>query len=330
MNIFKNFLPRTLLPCMASCIALLWSTAAFTQAYPSRPITLVAPYAAGSGIDAMARALASQLSQRLGQPVIVDNKPGTSGIIGSNIVAKAAPNGYTLMLQNNPALVVTPELFKNAPNPVTDFTHIAMIATSSMALVVNPVVFPVKTLKELVATVRARPGKFNYASSGSGTPHHLGMEVLKQQLGLFVVHIPYKTAPAAMTDLLGGQIQMAFFPVNAVLPHVKAGKLAVIAVSGKGRSALAPDSPSFNEVGLSNIDLNLHFFISGPAHMSRDLVTRLNHEITTIMQSAEVREQFLKLGNEAATSTPEALTAMITTDVERWKKFISHAKITAD
>ncbi len=300
------------------------------QAYPNRPITLVTPYAAGSGIDAMARALASQLSQRLGQSVIVDNKPGTSGLIGSDFVIKAAPNGYTLMATVGPAFVITPLLFKRASNPVADFTHIARIGTGSMALVVNPVVFPVKTLQELVAAVRAQPGKFNYASSGSGTSHHLGMEVLKQQLGLDVVHVPYKSAPAAMTDLLGGQTQMGFFPVNSVLSHVKAGKLAVIAVSGKGRSALAPDSPSFDEVGLSSIDLDLYYFISGPAHMPRDLVTRLNDEITTIMQSAEVREQFLKLGNEAATSTPGALTALITTDAERWKKFISHLKITAD
>lgn len=300
------------------------------QAYPTRPITLVTPYAAGSGIDAMARLVGSHLSQRLGQPVIVDNKPGASGNIGSELVAKSAPNGYTLMVQSTP-LVVTPAPYKNVPyDPVADFTHLVKIGIGSMALVVNQVVLPVKTFQELVAAIRARPGKINYGSSGNGTPHHLGMELLKQQLGLDVVHIPYKGATAAVTDLLAGQVQMALFPVNAVLPHAKAGKLRVIAVSGKARSVLAPDSPSFDEVGLPRLDLDLYYFISGPANMPRDIVIRLSQDIATIMRSADMREAMLKLGNEAATSTPEELTALIRTDVERWKKFISETKITAD
>jgi tripartite-type tricarboxylate transporter receptor subunit TctC len=287
-------LRRALLLWMTACVVLSWSTAAFSQSYPSRPVTLVVPYAAGSGVDILGRILAANLAQRLGQPMIVEAKPGAGSIIGTDFVAKSAPNGHTLMLTTN-VLPVLPALYKSVPfNPVSDFTHISKIATGSMALVVNPTALPIKSLDELVAKVRAQPGKLNYGSAGNGTPHHLGMEMLKQQLKLDIVHIPYKGATGALNDLLAGQVQLAMFPVNVVLPHVKESKLAVVAVSGKGRSLLAPDSQSFDELGLNNLDLDIYYLISGPAKLPPQIAAQLNSEIAGTLN--DVREPLLALG----------------------------------
>jgi tripartite-type tricarboxylate transporter receptor subunit TctC len=328
MSIFNNFLPRTLLPWIAPCIALLSSSAAFTQAYPSRPITLVVPYAAGSGLDPLARTLAANLSPRLGQPIVVDFRPGAGSAIGSDFAARSAPNGYTLMLTTG-ALLVLPALYKNlAFDPVRDFTHISKIAVGSMALVVNPSVLPVKSLNELVARAKAQPGKLNYASAGIATPHHLGMEMFKQQLGLDIVHISYKGATGALNDLLAGQVPMAMFPVNVVLPYVKDGRLAVLAVSGRGRSLLAPDAPSFEELGLKNLDIDVYYFISGPAKLPPEITAQLNAELARTIN--EVKGQLLTTGLVADRSTPEALTELIKADTVRWKDVITKAHITVE
>jgi len=320
-------LPRALLLWMTWCVAL-WSPAAVAQPYPSRPVTLVVPYAAGSGVDILARILTAKLGERLGQPIIVDAKPGAGSAIGTDFVAKSVPNGYTLMLTTN-VLPVLPALYRNLPfNPVSDFTHIAKVATGSMALVVNPTVLPIKSLDELVARARAEPGKLNYGSAGNGTPHHLGMELLKQKLALNIVHIPYKGATGALNDLLGGQVPLAMFPVNVVLPYVKDGKLAVIAVSGRGRSILAPGAPSFDELGLKNLDIDVYYLISGPAKLPPEITAMLNSEIAKTLN--DVREPLLALGLVAEHSAPDALAALINVDVARWKELITSARITVE
>jgi tripartite-type tricarboxylate transporter receptor subunit TctC len=313
---------------VTSCVVLFVSGAAFAQPYPSRPVTLVVPYAAGSGVDILGRILANNLSQRLGQPMVVDAKPGAGSVIGTDFVAKAQPNGYTLMLTTN-VLPVLPALYKKVPfNPVADLTHVSKVATGSMALVINPTAMPVKTLDDLVARARANPGKLNYGSAGNGTPHHLGMELFKRQLGLDIVHVPYRGATGALNDLLSGQVPVAMFPVNVVLPHVKDGKLAVIAVSGKGRSVLAPDAQSFDELGLKNLDLDIYYLISGPANLPPDVTARLNAEIGTTVDDA--RDQLLGLGLVAERSTPEAIAELVKSDVTRWKEFIASANITVE
>ena len=313
---------------VTSCVVLFVSGAAFAQPYPSRPVTLVVPYAAGSGVDILGRILANNLSQRLGQPMVVDAKPGAGSVIGTDFVAKAQPNGYTLMLTTN-VLPVLPALYKKVPfNPVADLTHVSKVATGSMALVINPTAMPVKTLDDLVARARANPGKLNYGSAGNGTPHHLGMELFKRQLGLDIVHVPYRGATGALNDLLSGQVPVAMFPVNVVLPHVKDGKLAVIAVSGKGRSVLAPDAQSFDELGLKNLDLDIYYLISGPANLPPDVTARLNAEIGTTVDDA--RDQLLGLGLVAERSTPEAIAELVKSDVTRWKEFIASSNITVE
>ena len=300
------------------------------QAWPQRPVTLVVPYAPGTGIDIIARTLSPKLAERLGQGFVVENKPGASGNLGADFTAKAQPNGHTLMITVN-TFVITPALYKNLPyDPVNDFTVMGKLATGNLALVVNSTALPVKTLDELVAYVKARPGKVNYGSPGNGTPQHLAVELLKQRLGLDIVHVPYKNAAAANQDLLGGQVQMAVLPVHTAQPFAKAGRLNVLAVSGESRSVLAPDSPSFAEVNLKNLDIDLYYWIAGPANTPKEITTRVNREVAAILAMPEVRETLMKQGLIPATSTPEDISKLIRDDIGRWKKFIEASGIKAD
>ncbi len=315
---------------VATLATLGFTQSAHAQAWPQRPVTLIVPYAPGTGIDIIARTLAPKLSERLGQGVIVENKAGASGNLGADFVAKAQPNGHTLMITVN-TFVITPALYKNLPyDPVNDFTVMGKLATGNVALVVNPNVLPVKTLDELAAYVRARPGKVNYGSPGNGTPQHLAIELLKQRLNLDIVHVPYKNAAAANTDLLGGQVQMAVLPVHTAQPFARAGKLNVIAVSGESRSVLAPDMPSFAELNLKNLDIDLYYWIAGPANTPREVTARVNREVAAILAMPEIRETLLKQGLIPGTSTPEEINTVIRSDIARWKKFIEAAGIKAD
>lgn len=325
-------LPPALLRQILFCIAVVWSAEASAQAYPSRPITLVAPYAAGSGIDVMARRIAANLSPRLGQLIIVDNKPGAGSVIGSEFVAKSAPDGYTLMYTSN-LLPVLPGLYKNLPfDPVTDFTHISKVGTGGVALLVNPRVLPVKSLDELVASARAQPGKLNFSSSGNGTPHHLGMEALKDQLGLDIVHVPYRGSPAALNDLLAGHVHMALFPVNSALAQIKNGNLTLLAVSAKDRALFGLKAPSFEELGLKKFesDIEIYFLLSAPAKLPPEITQHLNREIGIMLDTPEERDRFLAMSVIPERSTPEEISAQVAADVTHWKSFIAAHKITAE
>ena len=307
---------------------LLIASNAVAQAYPARPITLVVPYTPGTGIDIVARTVGPKISERWGQPVVVENKPGASGNIGAAIVAKAQPDGYTLMVNVN-TFTVTPVLYSPVPyDPVKDFTHITRATNGNLALVTSSSALPVKTVDELTAAARSR--KLSYSSPGNGTPHHLGMELLKQRLKIDILHVPYKGSAQALTDLLGGQVQLAVFPVHVALPHVKAGRLNVIAVSGERRSVLAPDSPSFGEVGLDNIHIYPYFFLSGPARLPRDIVQKWNRELVSILVLPGVRDTFLKQGMVPAHGSPEEISKQISADAGRWKKFIAETGIKPD
>jgi tripartite-type tricarboxylate transporter receptor subunit TctC len=300
------------------------------QDYPARPIRLVVPYTPGTGIDIIARTVGPRLTERWGQPVVVENRPGASGNIGADIVAKAQPDGYTLMVTVN-TFTITPALYAKLPyDPIKDFAAVGRVATGNIALVVNPAVLPVRTLDEFTAQVRARPGKVSYASPGNGTPQHLAVELLKQRLGVDLLHVPHKGAAGALTDLLGGQVHVMVLPVHTALPHARAGKLNVIAVSGEGRSVLAPDSPSFAELGLKNLDIDLYFWIAAPAGAPGPVIGKWNRETAAVLGLADVRESLLKQGLVPAPGSPGDIAARIKADVERWKKFVSEAKITAD
>ncbi len=307
--------------------ALALCASALAQPYPSRPITLVVPYTPATGIDIIARTVGPKLTERWGQPVVVENKPGASGNIGAAFVAKAPADGYTMMVTVN-TFAITPALFPSLPyDPVKDFTVVSGAATGNLALVANPST-GIKDLNDLVAVAKSR--QLSYSSPGNGTPQHLAMEVLKKRLGFNALHVPYKGAAQALTDLLGDQVQLAVLPVHTALPHAKAGKLNVIAVSGERRTVLAPDLPTFADLGLKDLGLDLYFWVAGPAGLPKDIAQKWTKELAAILALPDVRESFVRQGMVPNALPPDEQTAEIARDVERWKKFIPEAGIRAD
>ena len=311
--------------CLISALA--FPLTVLAQEYPTRPITLVVPYTPGTGIDIIARTVGPKISERWGQPVVVENKPGASGNIGAAQVAKARPDGHTMMVTVN-TFTMTPALYPSLQyDPIKDFTPTGRVATGSLALVAHAGL-PVKDLQQLVTAAKSK--ELNYSSPGNGTPQHLVMELLKQRMNLNILHVPYKGAAQALTDLLGGKVQLAVLPVHTALPHAKAGKINVIAVSGERRSVLLPDAPSLAEVGLKDFDIDLYFWIAGPARLPREIVQKWNEELASILELAEVRQVLINQGMVPAPSSPEVIRKLIARDIERWKKFIAQTGIKAD
>lgn len=304
---------------------------AAAQTFPSRTVTLVVPFTTGTGIDILARAIGPKLSERWKQPVVVENKPGASGNIGTDFVAKAAGDGHTLMVTVN-TFTMTPALFKGMPyDPVKDIAPVSKIALSTYAFLVNPNVFPANSLAEAIAMMRANPGKYNFASPGNGTPHHIGMELIKLRLGLSATHVPYKGFAGAITDLLGGQVQMMFSLVHSSLPHVRAGRLRVLAVTGAARSPQFPEAPNFREQGIDFMDdVDAWYAVMAPGKTPPALIHRLNADVNAVMAAPDLRENLAKQGLIAVTSTPEELVALISADLLRWSKVVTDAKISID
>src|SRR5262245_8711976 len=320
---------RAILPILIAAVALALPARA-ADPYPSRPITMIVPYTPGTGIDIVARTLGPKIAERWGQAVVVDNRPGNSGNIGAQAVAIAPPDGYTLMTTVI-AFAMTPALTRTLPyDPIRDFTPIAKVATGSMALAVNPTKLPVKSLAELIAAARERPGKLNYASPGNGTPQHLGMELFKQRLGIDIVHVPYKGAAGAMQDLIGGQVEIAYLPVHTALPFAAAGKLRILAVASNKRSILAPDAPSFKELGYDDMDIELWYGIFGPARLPAEIVAKWSGELAAVLDLDDVKETLLKQGLAPTFGPPDALDALMRDDVARWRAVIERAGIKPD
>ena len=307
---------------------------ALAQAYPSKPIRLVVPFPAGGATDLLARALAQRLGQSLGQTVIVDNKSGGGGSLGSAEVAKAAPDGYTLLIATSSTHSIGPHLNPKLPykttGPNSDFTPIVHVADATNVLLV-PLDLPVKNVAELIAYAKARPGQLNYASSGNGTIVHLTTEAFKAQAGIYVTHIPYRGTALAIPDLVSGKLQMLFDSIVTGMPHVKDGKLRALAVTGSTRSGLAPELPTVAESGLPGFVSTTWFGIYGPRGLPADIAARLNAEINKAMQSAELRERLARLGADvAAANTPAQFAAMVQADSDRWAAIIRERKITLD
>jgi tripartite-type tricarboxylate transporter receptor subunit TctC len=308
---------------------LLSAAPAFAQTYPSKPIRFVVPYTPGTGPDILARILGEAMSKRMGQPIIVENKPGASGNIGTDLVAKAAPDGYTILVTVT-TFAMAPALYKPLPfDPVSDFAAVGEVAVGHLALVVNPAL-GVDSVAELVALAKSKPGALNYSSPGSGTPQHLAMELFKQQMGVDIVHVPYKGSAGAVSDVIANQVPMMIMPVHTAMPFVAAGKLRVLAVSGDKRSPLAPDRPTFKEAGMQDFDIDLWYGLLVPAHTPSAIVDRLDHEIALTLAQTDIRELLTKQGLTPATSTPEAFGALIRADLARWDAVVTQAKIKAD
>jgi tripartite-type tricarboxylate transporter receptor subunit TctC len=297
--------------------------------WPTRPITIIVPFTPGTGIDVLARTLGHKLSQRLGQPVVVDNKPGASGNIGSGVVAQATPDGYTLLMTVN-TFVMNPSLFKIVPyDPIKNFVPVAPAAVGALTFVVNPS-FPAKTLAEAIKLFKANPGKYTYASPGNGTPQHMAMELLKLNTGVDLLHVPYKGSAGAITDLLGGEIEAMILPVHSALGHAKSGKLRMLAVAQDKRVAVAPDVPTFAEQGIPNSNVDLWYGMMAPAGTPATVITTLNSEINQILAMPDVREALDKQGLMPTPGKPEALGTLVRNDFVRWADVIKRAKIKAD
>jgi tripartite-type tricarboxylate transporter receptor subunit TctC len=314
----------TLLAAVAAAGAL--PSLSFAQA---RNMTLIVPFTPGSGPDAVARVIAPRLSARIGMPVVIENKAGAAGNIGADLAAKAKPDGSTLMVTVN-SFNVTPALYRKLPyDPVADFTPISMLGASNLALVVNAGV-PAQTLEQLVALAKAKPGTLSYSSPGAGTTPHLAMEVFKKRYGLDILHVPYRGAAGATTDVVGGQTQLRMIPVHTGLPFVKQGRLRMLAVVRDTRSPFAPEVPSLGEFGAANLDLDVAFWLSGPAGLPAAEVARLNREVQAVLAMPDVKEAFAAQGITPEGSTPAQLGDYIRNDIARWKKFVTEQNITLD
>lgn len=313
----------------AAVFAALAGNAVAQNTFPERVVTLVVPFTSGSGSDIIARIVGPRLAERWKQPVVVDNKPGASGNIGAEAVAKSKPDGYTLLMAIN-TLTMAPNLYKKPPfDPSTDFAPVLKMAVANFCMVANPIL-AANDLKGVIALAKAKPGQLNYASPGNGTPHHLGMELLKLQEHIDLTHVPYKGIAGATTDLVGGQVQVMFGSLHSVLPQVKGGKLKLLGITGD-RSPLAPSVPTFREQGVSFLEaLDAWYGLFAPARTPPELVAKLNQDMSAVLAMPEVREQLAAQGLAVQNSTPEQLGTLVKNDLARWRKVIADAKITAD
>ncbi len=298
------------------------ATRTAAQSYPSKPIRYVVPFAAGAGVlDIMARIVSQHLGTSLGQQVVVDNRPGAGGNVGAEIAAKAAPDGYT-MLMGNTALVVSPYLFAKLPfDPLTDFVPVTQVNSAPLLLVVHPAL-PVKSVAELVAYAKARPGKLNYGSGGIGTTPFLATELFKSLAGIDVVHVPYKGGAPALADLVAGQLSFMIENVPGTLPFVKDGKLRALAITSRQRLALVPEVPTMIEAGVAGYEMIGWNGIFLPKGTPAEIVMRLNADLVKVLGTAEMKEQLGKLGAEPVGGTPQQFATFVGAEARRWGKII--------
>ena len=294
---------------------------AVAETYPSRPVKIVVPFSAGGPADVYARFLAERLQGAMGQPFVVENRPGGGSVIGTDIVAKSAPDGYTLLLMSN-THTINESLMPSKPFVLMrDFTAVAPINYSDLVLVVNPAV-PAKTLAELIALAKAQPGKLNYASSGPGTPYHMAGELFKASAGLDIVHVPYKESSGARTGVLGGQVEMMFDAVTVMNEHVKAGKVRALATSGKARSSVMPDVPTLNEAGVPGYDAVIWLGLIAPKGTPAAIVSKLNAAVTKIVSAPDVQADWAKQGAVAMAMSPDAFERYLADDIVKWERIV--------
>lgn len=300
-----------------------------TTALPQTPIRLIVPFTPGTGIDLIARTVGPRLSERLGRPVVVDNRAGASGNIGTEAVVRAAPNGATLLVTVN-TLVMNASLYPQLPfDPVKDLTPVSLTSWGQLLLVADPKT-GFKNAADLVTAARKAPGRINYGSPGVGTPHHLAMELFKATAGVFVTHIPYRGTGPAVTDLIGGQIDAMFLPIHVALPHVKAGRLVALGLGSDKRHPLLPEVPTLAQARAGNVSVDMWYGIFAPPGTPPDLVALLNREIRDILLSDEVKKAFQAQGMDPGSSTPADFQRLVEKDAKRWAELIKTQNIAAD
>ena len=302
-----------------AALALLSASQAHAQAgadrYPQRPIRIVVPYPAGGGLDVISRVIGERLGRQLGQAVVIDNKPGGGTILGADFVAKAAPDGYTLIMTTDSTMTINQHLYARLPyDPVKDFAPITQVVLLNQLLLANPAV-PADNLKDLLAYAKGHPGQLNYASYGSGSQPHLAMEMLKVQTGANIVHVPYKGIPQAVPAVLSGEVQLTFSGAASSLALIKAGKLKALAEGGKARIPLLPDVPTFTELGFPDVPANAWFGLFAPAGTPREIVTRLHDEVVRIVREPEfVQKEIVAKSYDLVANTPEEFAAFLVVD----------------
>ena len=301
--------------------------AAFAQAgYPSKPVRLVVPSSAGGGTDIVARIIAPDLSKRLGQQVVIDNRPGAGTMIGIEVAAKSPPDGYTLLMGLS-TLAINSALYKKVPyDPQRDFAPITQAISSASIIVVHPSV-PVKTLKELIAFARARPGQINYASAGTGTYPHMTMELFLSMAKLKMVHIPYKGTAPAMIDMVAGQVATMAATILTGMPQIRAGRLRPLGITSAARSPIVPDIPTVAEAGLPGYESVQWYGMLAPARTPRDIITRLHGEATRVLQQPEIKARFAGDGADPVGSSPEEFTRYIQSELTKWARVARDAGI---
>jgi tripartite-type tricarboxylate transporter receptor subunit TctC len=317
---------RTILAALAAfCI----SPPAFAQDYPTRPVHIIVPYTPGTGADILARLIGPKLGERWKVGVPTENKPGATGNIGADFVAKAAPDGHTLLFVAT-SFGTTPALQKTLPfDPVKSFEPVALVATSGLVVVANPQV-PASSMKEFIALAKRQPGKMHYSSPGNGGPQHLAMELIKLETGMEIVHVPYKGAAGALADVVGGHVEATIAAVQTAHPHVQSGKLRALAIMSAERSPAYPEVPTMKEQGLSNLEVETWYGAFAPAATPPALIRKINSDINAALKDAQVREAIEKQGMTPVGGTPQRLGDLVKTELPRWNRVVSAAGIKAD
>jgi tripartite-type tricarboxylate transporter receptor subunit TctC len=315
---------------LALAVALLTAgVAAAAERYPQRPIRLIVAFAPGGSADVVARIIGQKLSESIGQQVVIDNRPGAGGNLSAEIAARAAPDGYTLYM-SSASLVVNVSLYRKvAYDPVRDFAPVTLLASAQNVLVAHPSV-PARSVKELIALARKTPGRINYASTGSGTSGHLAMELFRSMSGIDMTHVPYKAVGQAQVDLLAGQVSLWFPTIPGALPHIKAGKMIALAVSGAKRSPALPDVPTVAEAALPGFEASTWYPILAPAKTPAAIVDQLNRQLVAIVTAPQVREQLLQAGVEPIGSSQRALADHIRVEIAKWAKVVQVSGVRLD
>jgi len=307
--------------------ALIVGGSAVAQTYPSQPIKFIVPFTPGTGMDIIARSVGPRLTERLGQPVIVENKPGASGNIGAEIVAKSPADGYTIMVGAN-TLVIAPHLYKSVPfDPLTDFSPVMIAGTTTLVLVTNPQ-SGIESVADLIVRAKAQPGKLTFGSPGVATPHHMAMELFKDLTGTDLLHVPYKGSAGAVADLVSGQINVMFLPIHQVLPYRQSGRLKLLAAGGAHRHPSAPDLPTLVELGVKGAEAaDIWYAYYAPKGVPAPVIEKLNGELRAIHALPEIKATLAKVGLDATSSTPDELYALMKRDYARWGEIVRKNRI---
>jgi len=314
---------------LAAIVCLAGAMPAWAQTYPVKAIRVIVPFAPGGGTDILTRVIAPKMSELLRHQIIVDNRPGAGSQIGTDLVVKAPPDGYTVLMVDT-AFTTNPSLYSKLPyDSIKDLVPVSLSASAPVILIVHPSV-PAKTVKELVALARSHPGALNFASGGSGSSTHLGVELLKYVAKVNLVHIPYKGTGPAVADVLGGQVTMMFAGISSVKQHVEAGRLRAIAVTGDKRSPAMPSVPTFIEAGLKGVDASTYWGALAPAKTPADVVNKLSATIAQLLRMPEVSQKLIDLGFEPIGGTPEQYGQVIASEIDKWSKVIKAANIRLD